>query len=122
MANATNTLVGRSVGHEWAVSVATSGHFCWPPTGSSYWPLTTGNRRFHPDAVEAVRRIRLFLDAGLPLTVVSQVMPCFVHDGARLHACVADYLHDHMDTVRERIEALDEQRDTIERLQRLVVA
>ncbi|WP_447589450.1 MerR family transcriptional regulator [Microbacterium lacticum] len=83
---------------------------------------STGNRRFHPDAVEAVRRIRLFLDAGLPLTVVSQVMPCFVHDGARLHACVADYLHDHMDTVRERIEALDEQRDTIERLQRLVVA
>ncbi|WP_448232811.1 hypothetical protein [Microbacterium lacticum] len=43
MANATNTLVGRSVGHEWAVSVATSGHFCWPPTGSSYWPLTDAN-------------------------------------------------------------------------------
>lgn len=40
MANATNTQVGRSVGHEWAVSVATSGQFCWPPTGSSYWPLT----------------------------------------------------------------------------------
>jgi hypothetical protein len=40
MANATNTEVGRSVGHEWAVSVATSGQFCWPPTGSSYWPLT----------------------------------------------------------------------------------
>lgn len=45
MANATNTLVGRSVGHEWAVSVATSGHFCWPPTGSSYWPLTPASGR-----------------------------------------------------------------------------
>jgi hypothetical protein len=44
MANATNTPVGRSVGHEWAVSVATSGQFCWPPTGSSYWPLTDVGR------------------------------------------------------------------------------
>lgn len=82
----------------------------------------TGNRRFRPDAIETVRRIRLFHDAGLPLAVVSQVMPCFLRDGARLHACVADYLHDHMDTVRERIESLDERRDTIERLQQLVVA
>jgi transposase InsO family protein len=40
MANATNPLVGRSVGHERAVFVATSGQFCWPPTGSSDWPLT----------------------------------------------------------------------------------
>ena len=40
MADATESLVGRSVGHEWAVFVATSGHFCWPPTGSSDWPLT----------------------------------------------------------------------------------
>ena len=52
MANATNTLVGRSVGHEWAVSVATSGHFCWPPTGSSYWPLTLA-------ALRAERRWRV---------------------------------------------------------------
>jgi len=33
MADATNPLVGRSVG-------LTSGHFCWPPTGRNYWPLT----------------------------------------------------------------------------------
>lgn len=71
-------------------------------------------------AIDHPRR-DLFLDAGLPLAIVSQVMPCFVHNGARLHACVAEYLHDHMDTVRERIEALDEQRHTIECLQRLVV-
>lgn len=82
----------------------------------------TGHRRFRPDAVETVRRIRLFLDAGLPLAVVAQVMPCFVDDGARLHGCVAEYLHDHLGAVRQRIEELDEQRGTIERLQRLVVA
>ncbi|MGO2665462.1 MerR family transcriptional regulator [Mycetocola reblochoni] len=81
-----------------------------------------GHRLFPPDAIEAVRRIRMFLDAGLPLAVVSQVMPCFVDDGARLHACVAEYLHDHLDTVRERIKELDEQRDTIERLRQLVVS
>ncbi len=40
MANTTNPPVGRSVGHDWAVSVATSGQFRWPPTGSSNWPLT----------------------------------------------------------------------------------
>jgi len=44
MANATNPLVGRSVGHEWAVFVATSGQFCWPPMGSSDWPLTVSDR------------------------------------------------------------------------------
>jgi hypothetical protein len=42
MANATKPQVGRSVGHEWAVSLATSGHFYWPPMGSSDWPLTMG--------------------------------------------------------------------------------
>jgi hypothetical protein len=40
MANATKPQVGRSVGHERAVFMATSGHFCWPPMGSSDWPLT----------------------------------------------------------------------------------
>lgn len=82
---------------------------------------STRHRRFHPDTTETVRRIRMFLDAGLPLVVVSQVIACFIDDGARLHACVADYLRDHMDMVRERIEELDRQRDTITRLQQLVV-
>ncbi|WP_427008589.1 hypothetical protein [Pseudarthrobacter sp. H2] len=40
MANATEHLVGRSGGHDWAVFMATSGHFCWPPVGTNYWPLT----------------------------------------------------------------------------------
>lgn len=40
MANAAELLVGRSVGHEWAVFMAISGHFPCPPVGSSSWPLT----------------------------------------------------------------------------------
>ncbi len=81
---------------------------------------SAGQRRFEPGAAETVRRIRLFLDAGLPLAVVSQVMACFVDDGARLHACVADYLRDHMNHVRERIQELDRQRSTIRQLQQLI--
>lgn len=82
----------------------------------------TGHRRFRADAIETVRRIRLFLDAGLPLTVVSRVITCFIDDGARLDSCVETYLHEHMDTIRERIEQLDEQRVSIERLQELLIA
>ncbi|WP_375141104.1 transposase [Arthrobacter sp. PAMC25284] len=40
MANAAEHPVGRSGGHEWAVFMATSGHFCWPPVGTNNWPLT----------------------------------------------------------------------------------
>jgi len=47
MANAAELLVGRSVGHEWAVFMASSGHFSWPPVGRSSWPLTI--RRSSPD-------------------------------------------------------------------------
>lgn len=81
---------------------------------------SAGQRRFEPGAAETVRRIRLFLDAGLPLSVVSQVIACFVDDGSRLHACVAEYLRDHMAHVRARIEELDQQRSTVRRLQQLI--
>jgi hypothetical protein len=40
MANATEDPVGRSASHERAVFMATGGHFCWPPAGTNYWPLT----------------------------------------------------------------------------------
>jgi len=83
---------------------------------------SAGHRRFRPADVESVRRIRLLLNAGLPLAVVSQVIPCFLDDGARLHACVSDYLRAHLQTVQARMEALDEQQGTIRLLQQLVVA
>lgn len=82
----------------------------------------TGHRRFHADAVETVRRIRMFLDAGLPLAVVSNVMACFVQDGTRLDGCVARYLREHMDSIRGRMEKLDEQRSTVAHLQQLLIA
>lgn len=83
---------------------------------------SAGHRRFSQDAVETVRRIRLFLEAGLPLAVVSQIVPCFVDEGARLDACVSEYLRDHLDDVRARIDELDQQQMTLVRLQQLMVA
>ena len=58
MANATNTQVGRSVGHDRAVLVATSGQFCWPPTGSSKWPLTSGKDLNRPELEELIKFVR----------------------------------------------------------------
>ncbi|WP_220347289.1 MerR family transcriptional regulator [Microbacterium bovistercoris] len=81
---------------------------------------TAGHRRFAPTAVEDVRRIRLFLDAGMPLAVVARVVECFVDDGVHLHACVADALREHLDVVQQRIDDLDDQRRTLNRLQELV--
>ncbi|MFE6736007.1 MerR family transcriptional regulator [Microbacterium sp. NPDC057650] len=81
---------------------------------------TAGHRRFAPSTVEDVRRIRLFLDAGMPLAAVAQVVECFVDDGARLHACVADALRAHLDVVQQRIDELDDKRRTLNRLQELV--
>ena len=63
MADATKPLVGRSVGHERAVFVATSGHFCWPPTGSSEWPLTG---------------VRRSMSAMLRAVVNHEFIPCWV--------------------------------------------
>lgn len=82
---------------------------------------SAGHRRFRPADVERVRRIRVLLGAGLPLVVVSQVIPCFLDEGARLHSCVGDYLRAHLKTVQARIEKLGEQQDTIRSLQRMVV-
>jgi hypothetical protein len=61
------------------------------------------------------------LDAGLPLAIVSQVIPCFLDDGAQLDTCVADYLRVHLESVQTRMEALNAQQGTIRRLQQLVV-
>ncbi|MFC8733518.1 MerR family transcriptional regulator [Luteimicrobium sp. NPDC057192] len=83
---------------------------------------SAGHRRFTTDDVETVRRIRMLLDGGLPLVIVEKVLPCFTDQGARLDTCVADYLRDHLRTVQERIAHLDQQRETIARLQHLVVA
>lgn len=72
---------------------------------------SAGHRRFRAADVESVRRIRLLLRAGLPLTVIAQILPCFIHEGSHLDACVANYLQNHLATVSARIKALDDQQN-----------
>lgn len=81
---------------------------------------SAGHRRFAADAVEPVRRIRMFLDAGLPLAVVSRIMSCIREDGEQLDPCVAEYLRDRLRDLRARRDELDRQRAQLMRLHRLV--
>lgn len=81
-----------------------------------------GHRRFSGDAVETVRRIRMLLEGGLPLAIVAKIMPCFTGRGSALDPCVGAYLREHLELVQERIDALDRQRGTVERLRELVGA
>lgn len=78
-----------------------------------------GHRRFPGGAVETVRRIRVLLGGGLPLSVVEKIIPCFTDQGAGLDRCVTGYLRDHLHLVEERIGELDQQRRTLHELRRL---
>ncbi|GII75724.1 MerR family transcriptional regulator [Sphaerisporangium rufum] len=51
-----------------------------------------GHRHYGAEAPATVERIRTLLAAGLPTKVIRELMPCFVGDGTRLHACVLDHL------------------------------
>lgn len=82
---------------------------------------SAGHRRFGADAIETVRRIRMLLEGGLPLAIVAKIMPCFTEEGTRLQACVAAYLREHIDVVTNRVNVLDQQLDTVTRLQGLIV-
>lgn len=81
-----------------------------------------GHRRFSEDAASTVRRIRMFLEAGLPLSIIAKIMPCFTDKGARLDPCVTGYLRQHLATVEARIGGLNQQREALTRLEALVVA
>jgi DNA-binding transcriptional MerR regulator len=71
---------------------------------------TGGHRLYDRSAVEAVRRIRVLLEAGMPLRLVRQVVPCFDDAGSRIEACVADVLRTHAAALQKRIADLDAQR------------
>ncbi|MFT4081383.1 MAG: MerR family transcriptional regulator [Nocardioides sp.] len=83
---------------------------------------SAGHRRFSEEAESTVRRIRMFLEAGLPLSVIAKLMPCFTDQGASLEPCVTRYLRQHLATVEDRIESLDQQREALAQLQDLVLA
>ncbi|KJE21252.1 putative transcriptional regulator [Frankia torreyi] len=65
--------------------------------------LPSGYRVYAESDVDQVRRIRTLLSAGLPTTLIAQVLPCVREDGGRLVPCaglVADLSRE-----RARIDA-----------------
>ncbi|MFF1822119.1 MerR family transcriptional regulator [Kribbella sp. NPDC058245] len=75
---------------------------------------TNGHRRYTPDTADAVHRIRLLLDAGLPTSIIRKVIPCF--EGSRLNACVAAYLDDHLADMTDRLLTLQAKREALTNL------
>ncbi|MDR6866996.1 DNA-binding transcriptional MerR regulator [Microbacterium resistens] len=79
----------------------------------------SGHRRFGQDAVTVVQRIRMLLDAGLPLKTVGSVLVCF-EGGTALHPCVTTYLRDHEAVITTRVAALERQGEALRHVQSLV--
>jgi DNA-binding transcriptional MerR regulator len=80
----------------------------------------TGHRRFGTGSPETVRRIRLLLDAGLPVAIIAKVMPCFIDGGRAVDACVGAYLDEHLAVMTERISELDRKRGALTELIRAI--
>ena len=76
--------------------------------------LANGYRDYTPEAEQTVRQIRALLAAGLPTTLIRQVLPCGHGDGS-LRACpgVLDRLHGQLAELDRRAAELDEARRTL---------
>ncbi|MGW0854587.1 MerR family transcriptional regulator [Streptomyces sp. NPDC002690] len=74
--------------------------------------LASGHRRYGEGALVAVRRIRSFLDAGLPTRVIRELLPCVVGDGT-VDGCKLDALQDHLRGLDDRISALSQARTSL---------
>ncbi|MEU8137271.1 MerR family transcriptional regulator [Streptodolium elevatio] len=72
----------------------------------------SGHRRYGPETVEAVGRVRALLAAGLPTSVIRDLMACFT-EGTDLDACAAQHLREHLEGVEARITQLETTRSTL---------
>ncbi|MDI2130738.1 MerR family transcriptional regulator [Yinghuangia seranimata] len=67
-----------------------------------------GHRRYRPETVAQVGRIRLLLAAGIPTAVIIDVLPCF--EGESLNACTAVHLQGQLADIEGRISRLEQSR------------
>ncbi|MGW2278348.1 MerR family transcriptional regulator [Streptomyces sp. NPDC001770] len=74
--------------------------------------LASGHRRYEDGAPVVVRRIRSFLDAGLPTRVIRDLLPCVGGDGT-VDDCRLETLQDHLRGLDDRISALSEVRTSL---------
>jgi DNA-binding transcriptional MerR regulator len=66
-----------------------------------------GHRRYGDDAPVVVGHIRALLAAGLPTSVIREVMPCVEGPGPELQHCAAP-------TLREQLRGLDDKISTLQ--------
>ncbi len=69
-----------------------------------------GHRRYDDEAVTTVGHIRALLAAGIPTTLVYDLLPCVDGPGPRLEQCAAPMLLEHLHRVDDQISALGEAR------------
>ncbi len=67
--------------------------------------LANGYREYTESDIATVSHIRALLAAGLPTTVIAQVLPCVHDDGQRLVPSPCPGMVDHLQRERTRIAA-----------------
>ncbi|MGK5672688.1 MerR family transcriptional regulator [Micromonospora sp. URMC 106] len=72
-----------------------------------------GHRRYAEDAVTTVRHIRALLAAGLPTSVIREVLPCVEGPGPELEHCAAPTLREQLDSLDGKISALRDARSAL---------
>ncbi|MEV3856228.1 MerR family transcriptional regulator [Streptomyces sp. NPDC050095] len=75
---------------------------------------TAGGQRVYDDAApRTVRRIRAFLDAGLPTRVIAEILDCVCGSESEVEPCLTPMLLDQLREIEERIERLEGSRASL---------
>lgn len=77
---------------------------------------SSGYRRYSAADLEAARRVRQLLDAGLSTATIREVLPCLVERAGRLTPICSELvaqLKDEQERIETSISALTESRDAI---------
>lgn len=74
-----------------------------------------GHREYGGESVVAVRRIRSLLAAGLPTSVIRDILPCVTGE-FDLHACTLDTLREHLAGIDQRLEELTTMRVAVSQI------
>ncbi|KUJ64529.1 MerR family transcriptional regulator [Streptomyces albus subsp. albus] len=69
-----------------------------------------GHRSYGDDAPKNVRRIRAFLDAGLPTRVIREILDCVCGSDAEVEPCLSPMLTAQLSAIEERIGDLERNR------------
>ncbi|MFJ8646715.1 MerR family transcriptional regulator [Streptomyces sp. NPDC093546] len=72
-----------------------------------------GQRVYDDDAPQTVRRIRTFLEAGLPTKVIREVLDCVCGSDAEVEPCLSPLLVARLDEIEHRIADLQSARTSL---------